>query len=103
MLREGHLRLVLSSLLGSIFVNLLFILGLATMVGGYKHKDQKYNKETTQVLIYFMNLGVLSLLVPVLSFSHSSIASTRSLMIPPDFTPRVNQASPSGKCCHAPV
>lgn len=65
MLREGHLRLVLASLLGSIFVNLLFILGLATMVGGYKHKDQRYNKKTTQVLIYFMNMGVLSLLLPV--------------------------------------
>lgn len=74
MLREGHLRLVLSSLLGSIFVNLLFILGLATIVGGYKYKDQKHNKKTTQVLIYFMNLGVLSLLVPVLPSSHSSVA-----------------------------
>lgn len=74
MLREGHLRLVLSSLLGSIFVNLLFILGLATIVGGYKYKDHKHNKKTTQVLIYFMNLGVLSLLVPVLPSSHSSVA-----------------------------
>jgi Ca2+:H+ antiporter len=66
MLREGHLRLVLSSLLGSIFVNLLFILGLAIMAGGFKHKDQKYNKKMTQLLIYFMNMGVLSVLIPVL-------------------------------------
>jgi Ca2+:H+ antiporter len=65
MLREGHLRLVLSSLLGSIFVNLLFILGLAIMAGGYKHRDQTYNKKTTRMLIYFMNIGVLSLLIPV--------------------------------------
>lgn len=65
MLREGHLRLVLSSLLGSIFVNLLFILGLATVAGGLKHKEQKYNKRMTQMLIYFMNMGVLSVLIPV--------------------------------------
>jgi Ca2+:H+ antiporter len=65
MLREGHIRLVLASLLGSIFVNLLFILGVAIMSGGYHHREQQYNKKATQMLACFMNMGVLCILVPV--------------------------------------
>lgn len=80
MLREGHLRLVLSSLLGSIFVNLLFILGLAIMAGGFKHKDQKYNKKMTQMLIYFMNMGVLSVLIPVSSNPNTTLDAVQDLI-----------------------
>jgi len=65
MLREGHIRLVLASLLGSIFVNLLFILGLAIMSGGYRHREQLYNRKGTHMLACFMNMGVMSLLIPV--------------------------------------
>lgn len=64
MLMEGHLRLVLASLLGSIFVNLLFILGLAVYVGGLKNHEQLYDQGLTQMLINFMNLGILSILIP---------------------------------------
>ncbi|KAF2425332.1 calcium/proton exchanger [Tothia fuscella] len=64
MLREGHIRLVLASLLGSIFVNLLFILGIAIMSGGYRHREQLYNRKATQMLACFMNMGVLCLLIP---------------------------------------
>jgi Ca2+:H+ antiporter len=65
MLRENHLRLVLASLLGSIFVNLLFILGLAIMTAGLRHKEQRYNQRVIQILVFFMTTGVLSLLIPV--------------------------------------
>lgn len=65
MLQEGHLRLVLASLLGSIFVNLLFILGVAVLLGGLRNHEQLYSPRLTQILVFFMNLGVLSLLIPV--------------------------------------
>ncbi|KAF2668467.1 calcium/proton exchanger [Microthyrium microscopicum] len=64
MLREGHLRIVLASLIGSIFVNLLFILGLAIMSAGVRGAEQVYNQKTTQTLIVFMTTGMLSLLIP---------------------------------------
>lgn len=72
MLQEGHLRLVLASLLGSVFVNLLFILGIAVVAGGLRNNEQLYSQRLTQMLVYFMNLGVLSLLIPVCfqSFKH---------------------------------
>lgn len=65
MLQEGHLRLVLASLLGSIFVNLLFILGVAVVAGGLRNHEQLYSQRLTQILVYFMNVGVLSILIPV--------------------------------------
>ena len=65
LLQEGHLRLVLASLLGSLFVNLLFILGVAVAAGGLRNHEQLYSQRLTQMLVYFMNLGVMSLLIPV--------------------------------------
>lgn len=64
MLLEGHLRLVLASLLGSIFVNLLFILGLAVYFGGLRNHEQVYDPALTQMLVNFMNFGVFSILIP---------------------------------------
>jgi len=65
MLLEGHLHLVLASLLGSIFVNLLFILGLSILSAGFKHREQIYNQKATQIPVFFMTTGVLTLLIPV--------------------------------------
>ena len=65
MLREGHLRIVIASLLGSIFVNLLFILGIAIMSAGLRHEEQIYNEKVTQILVFFQTTGILSLLIPV--------------------------------------
>lgn len=65
MLREGHLRIVISSILGSIFVNLLFILGLAIMSAGFRSSEQAYNQKVVQILLFFMTTGLLALLIPV--------------------------------------
>lgn len=65
MLREGHLRIVIASLLGSVFVNLLFILGIAIMSAGLRHPEQRYDQRVTQILVFFMTTGILSLLIPV--------------------------------------
>jgi calcium/proton exchanger cax len=78
MLREGHLRIVLASLLGSIFVNLLFILGLSIMSAGLRKREQIYNQRVTQILVFFMTTGVLSLLIPV----STSIFAQRKLTSP---------------------
>lgn len=79
MLREGHLKLVISSLLGSVFVNLLFILGIAIMAAGMRHKESSYDQRVTQILVFFMTTGVLSLLIPVSLGNHISACFTDSL------------------------
>jgi Ca2+:H+ antiporter len=65
MLREGHLKIVLASLLGSIFVNLLFILGVSVMSAGMNNREQIYDHRNAQILLFFIVTGVLSLLIPV--------------------------------------
>lgn len=103
MLREGHLSLILSSLLNSIFVNLSCMLGLAAMVDSYKYKDQKFNRE------HGPNTALLH------EFGSSQLRRPGSLLLsncplrdpiangPSDLTPRVNGASSSFQCSHAPI
>ena len=43
-LKEGLLRVVQVSLLGSILSNMLLVLGCAFLVGGIKHPVQHYSK-----------------------------------------------------------
>lgn len=62
MLRENHVKLVKQSLLGSIFVNLLFILGISMMSAGIK--EATYDTKRTQILMFFTVTGLLCLLIP---------------------------------------
>ncbi|KAF2398462.1 calcium/proton exchanger [Trichodelitschia bisporula] len=64
MLREGHIRIVIASLIGSVLVNLLFILGLAIIIGGLRHREQAYNRKIASMLAYLMSAGVMALLIP---------------------------------------
>ena len=64
-LSEGHVRVVQSSLIGSILVNLLLVLGLSIVIGGINHKEQVYDTTTTHLFVSLMNLTVFSLVIPV--------------------------------------
>jgi hypothetical protein len=35
------------------------------MSAGFRHDEQIYNQKVTQILVFFMTTGVLSLLIPV--------------------------------------
>ena len=65
MLREGHLGLIMSSLLGSMLVNLLFILGLAVWTGGRVNPGQKWDIKETKTLVLGTSFGAISIIVPV--------------------------------------
>jgi Ca2+:H+ antiporter len=70
MLREGHFRLIMSSLLGSILVNVLLILGLAIWAGGRANPGQKWNVQETRTLVLGTAFGAASILVPVCCFRY---------------------------------
>lgn len=71
-LRNGLIRVVQVSLLGSIFSNLLLVLGTAFVVGGLRHKTQKYNKSAATVNVSLLLLGVMGLMfVSVLHATHN--------------------------------
>ncbi|KAL9613225.1 MAG: hypothetical protein Q9167_002241 [Letrouitia subvulpina] len=67
---KGHLRIVKSSLLGSILANLLLVLGMSFLIGGLHYREQLYNNTATQMSACLMSLAVLSLLIPLKSHTY---------------------------------
>jgi Ca2+:H+ antiporter len=63
-LRAGYLDMVRASLVGAILANLLLALGAAFLVGGLRHRDQRYNPSATRAYSTMMFLAAVSLAVP---------------------------------------
>jgi calcium/proton exchanger cax len=57
--------IVRTSLLGSIIVNLLLVLGLAIITGELKQRGQRYSIFATRVAATLLCLTTVSLLIPV--------------------------------------
>lgn len=63
-LRAGYLDMVRASLVGAILANLLLALGVAFLLGGFRHHDQRFNPLATRAYSTLMFLAVVSLAVP---------------------------------------
>ncbi|KAJ4796601.1 vacuolar cation/proton exchanger [Rhynchospora pubera] len=75
-LKNGMIRVVQQSLLGSILSNMLLVLGCAFFAGGltHPHKDQDFNKASAVVNSGLLLMAVMGLLFPaVLHFTHSEV------------------------------
>ena len=70
-LRAGMFDLVKSSIAGAIVANLLFMLGISFLVGGWHHV-QEYNAATARLQIAMVLLATVTLLVPPRSPAGSS-------------------------------
>ena len=68
---NGKVEIVRASLIGSIIGNLLLVFGLATLLGGLKFKEQKFNRHSAEANGSMMTISVISLLVPAI-FIHNS-------------------------------
>jgi Ca2+:H+ antiporter len=72
-LRAGLVEVVRAALIGSILGNLLFVLGLAFVVGGLKNGPQRFDVGRAKVNAALMVLAVAALVVPSLaSYSRTS-------------------------------
>ncbi len=65
-LRNGLVELVKASIVGSIMLNVLLLIGLSMVFGGLKYKEQKFNKDSaglssTMLMIAVVGLGMPSL------------------------------------------
>ncbi|MBF55378.1 MAG: calcium/proton exchanger [Euryarchaeota archaeon] len=58
------LNLVQASLIGSILGNLLLVLGLALLWGGFNHRTQTFNQEALSMNGSLLLLAVLALIIP---------------------------------------
>src|ERR1043165_8705733 len=69
-LRAGYLDMVRASLVGAILANLLLALGVAFLVGGLRHYEQRFNPAATRAYSTMMFVAAVSMAVPS-AFSRS--------------------------------
>ncbi|KAB8141532.1 calcium/proton exchanger [Chloroflexia bacterium SDU3-3] len=65
-LREGQYALVKASITGSIFGNLLLILGASLLLGGLKNGFQRFDRSSSGISATLMLLAVIGLLIPTM-------------------------------------
>jgi Ca2+:H+ antiporter len=63
-LRQGLVELVKASIIGSIMINVLLLIGLSMLFGGLKYKEQKFNKDSAGVDSTMLIIVVVGLLLP---------------------------------------
>ena len=83
-LRAGELEIVKASITGSILGNLLMVLGLAMLVGGWTRKELVFNRLAAETGGSMMLLSVVALVIPAIYASiteHSSPAHIESLSL----------------------
>jgi len=67
-LKDGLLRVVQASLLGSILSNLLLVMGMSFFLGGIKYPSQKFNQTGAQTSSSLLTLAVMAILFPAAFF-----------------------------------
>ena len=63
-INAGLLELVKASISGAILGNILLIFGLSILAGGFKYKEQFFNRENTGLQAYMLFLAIIGLAVP---------------------------------------
>jgi len=63
-LRAGYIDLVKASLTGSIIGNILMVLGLAMLLGGWKYKELQFSRLAAESGSSMMVLAVVALVIP---------------------------------------
>ncbi len=65
-LRAGQHEIVKASLTGSIIGNILMVLGLSMLLGGWKHKELRFNRMAAESGSSMMALAVVALVIPAI-------------------------------------
>jgi len=68
LVQAGEFAVVKATLIGSIVGNLLFVLGVSFIVGGIRHKEQSFSRQSAGVHSASLFLAVAGLLIPALLF-----------------------------------
>jgi calcium/proton exchanger cax len=64
-LYHNQLEVVQASILGSVLVNLLLILGMSILAGSFCQQDQVHNTTEAHALASLLGVSVFSLVIPV--------------------------------------
>ena len=71
---KGHTGVVKASITGSIIGNILLVLGLSALLGGMKHKEQRFNQTGARTSVISLSLAAIALIIPTV-FHMSSDAT----------------------------
>jgi Ca2+:H+ antiporter len=63
-LRQGLVEMVKASMVGSIVINVLLLIGLSMFFGGLKYKEQRFNKDSAGVSSTMLIIVVAGLVLP---------------------------------------
>src|SRR3954454_16541967 len=66
-LQAGLVDVVRAALVGSILANLLLVLGIAFVVGGFRHGTQQLGSERARTIVVLMLLSVAAMAIPSLA------------------------------------
>jgi Ca2+:H+ antiporter len=82
-LSKGLIGVVKASITGSIIGNLLLVLGLAMLAGGFKFSEQKFNRTAASSSVTALTIAAIALVIPTV---FHRVAATRG-----DWTPAAEQ------------
>ncbi|KAI9678860.1 MAG: hypothetical protein M1817_005920 [Caeruleum heppii] len=77
-LKNGEIRIVQSSMLGSILSNILLVLGCCFLAGGYGRQEQKFNMTVASTMSSLMSVASASLIIPATLYAALSRSKTVS-------------------------
>src|SRR4030042_322681 len=81
-LRQGLVDLVKYSMVGSIVINVLLLIGLSMAFGGFKYKEQRFNKESAGLSSTMLIIVIAGLALPsVYSMLQDKPATSMSLAV----------------------
>ena len=83
-LRAGEVEIVKASLTGSIIGNMLMVLGLSMLLGGWRYKELRFNRLAAETSSGMMLLSVVALVIPAIYASvtqHKSPEHIESLSL----------------------
>ena len=77
-LKNGEIRIVQSSMLGSILSNMLLVLGCCFLAGGIRFHEQKFNETVASTMSSLMAVASASLIIPSTLYAVMSGSSGKS-------------------------
>lgn len=80
-LRAGLVGVVQAAIVGSILANTLFVLGLAFLIGGWKHGTQTFDAASARTTVLLLLLAVATLTIPSFTASIHSPAAGHELAL----------------------
>jgi Ca2+:H+ antiporter len=75
-LKQGEIRIVQSSMLGSILSNILLVLGCCFLAGGIRHRESRFNETVASTMSSLMAVASASLIIPATLYAVMSNGNT---------------------------